>query len=96
VGTSLGYCIYFNKPHYLIKQEYAYEVDTLAKENMEKLKLAEMKQGIFFDIFGEFRETITNDQYNIVDKCWGISCVKNKTELKEIFDNYEKMYHEKN
>lgn len=95
VGTSLGYSIYMNKPHYLIKQKYDYEADHIAKENIEKQKLLENKLEMFYDIFGEFKETISLEQYEIVDRYWGTSCIKTKDGLKKIFDECERIYSHK-
>jgi hypothetical protein len=96
-GTTLGYCIYMNKPHHLMKVSWKFDVPETAREayDEENYKINEMIEYIY-NIFGNFRETISLEQREFVDKYWGLSCIKTKNELAEIFNECENLYAKKN
>lgn len=93
-GSSLGYCIYMNKPHCLLKQTWSFDPSVTMKDALEEDKLNKnmIERENVFNLFGEFEEIIKPEQYNFVDKYWGISHLKTKEELRVIFDECEKMY----
>lgn len=68
IGTHLGYCIWMNKPHYIINN-----ID-LSLEDYKKI-------GSFFMTY---HEVIQPEQYAIVSEYWGFECVRTPAELKSI------------
>ncbi len=71
-GTNIGYCIYLNKPFYILKN------------NMLDGKKGMFRQ--IGDIFTSYSESITKEQYDMCAKYWGFNSIKNKEELKSIIN----------
>ncbi len=71
-GTNIGYCIYLNKPFYILKN------------NMLDGKKGMFRQ--IGDIFTSYFESITKEQYDMCAKYWGFNSIKNKEELKSIIN----------
>jgi len=92
IGTHLGYCICMNKPHYFFQQQLDFKgnvdkeikiIKTIEKSDIyEKLKKA----------CGTYSETISKQQYDLVNLCWGLDQIKTKGELRQIFDEAERLY----
>lgn len=69
-GTNIGYCVYLNKPYYIINDE------VIKKRSGIFRLVAEM--------FTVFNDGITKEQYEICSKYWGFNSIKSKEELKSI------------
>ncbi|WP_062328824.1 hypothetical protein [Treponema endosymbiont of Eucomonympha sp.] len=66
-----------------------------ANGSINKIIAADQHNEKFYDIFNNFTEVITNEQYDLVNKYWGLSCVKTKEEMSAIFGECETMYRNK-
>ena len=71
VGTHLGYCIWMNKPHYIIDDQIINETN---ERDYKKI-------GSFFLTY---TEQIQPEQYAVVEKYWGFDSVRTSEELKSI------------
>ncbi|MGM9774734.1 MAG: hypothetical protein ACI3Y2_05995 [Candidatus Egerieousia sp.] len=74
VGTNLGFCIYLKKPHIVIN-DYPNKYNTSKQGGRICKELS--------DIFSEYSETITNEQYEMVDKYWGLGAIKSREQIIE-------------
>jgi hypothetical protein len=95
VGTYIGYSIYMNKPHCLFEDEYSYfSHDLTGQEEIRLLQTSNTKEikHVFYEKFADNNESITSDQYQLVDNYWGIYSVMNKDDLKKIFSRCENLY----
>lgn len=72
VGTNLGFCIYLGKPHIVIN-------DYPNKYNLAKQGGRICKE--LSDLFSKYSETITEEQFEMVDKYWGISSIKSRSQI---------------
>lgn len=70
VGTHIGYCIYLNKPHWLIN-----EYPIVNMPNDYKL---------IYKTFRHFNSAITLEQKEVASKLWGFNNIKSKKELLKI------------
>ena len=100
IGTHLGYCIYLNKPHYLFLDDIdfyrkkghdhaiAYQIDKIVADKINKSESAsKMKQ-----LFSQYGEEITKEQYDIISYFWGFDCIKTPEELRKIFLELDENY----
>jgi hypothetical protein len=94
VGTFVGYCIYMNKPHCIINDEVNYLTNNEYEKNLLELeqRANENIYDLFNKTFSNFNESITDEQYKLVDKYWGISNIKTKDELKNIFEICDNLF----
>ena len=86
VGTHVGYCISLGKPHYIFrnnvsrvlkhKKEYFSEESRMPTFNTETKEV--------YEAFSSLSNIISNQQYKVVDKYWGLSQLKTPNELKDI------------
>jgi hypothetical protein len=91
VGTHTGYCIYLNKPHYIIRQE----IEVTQKDgspvehfrNADQLKSLEEEEEEIRNAFSVPEIEITKQQRAVIDKYWGISSIKPPEELLRLFNN---------
>lgn len=82
VGSHIGYSIFMNKPHKLIKDYYEYEggdgrelTEIMEKPNFQLVE----------NVFCESRDySITASKIEVVDKFWGISDFKKPQELRKL------------
>ena len=89
ISTHIGYCLYLNKPHFLIQNN----VKSWDERNSEYIIQDTRKyqvEGInYYDemakVFSEFDEKITSSQKDIVSYLWGFDEVKTSIELKDMF-----------
>lgn len=95
VGTHIGYCIYLNKSHYIFAQPVSYR----AKDVIEEIRLknsynedgkdAELYENEINEVkttFSTFTPgKISEAQWHIVDKYWGIGEIKSPQKLREAF-----------
>lgn len=93
VGTHIGYCVALGKGHLIFDQDIKYNAYSQAEmaavpeasNDLVKRDRNEVKK-----CFTSYSPVITDDQRRIVDKFWGLSCVKNPTEMLEILTSLEK------
>ena len=88
IGTHLGYCIYLNKPHYIIQQNITYNttnavIEKNTNESNEKLNNSNNKTKII-NLFSKYNETITPEQYELISYLWGFNEIKTPNELKNL------------
>ena len=101
IGTNIGYCIYLNKSHLLLKTK----VDTekigsdgkfAEKEQdlLEEVRIKDVNQEIdqIYDLFSENREVITPEQYDFLNKYWGFTEVKSPKQLRQLLMAFEGEY----
>lgn len=85
LGTNLVYCTYLKKPHWLVKQD----ANTLSlgktgekhKEYEEKNKNNSSIESELYDAFREYRETLSESQYQLCSKLFGFEEVKTPIEM---------------
>ena len=92
IGTHLGYCIYMNKPHYFFRQKLNF-IGKVAEE----IKIIETteKSDVYMKLrkaFGTYSETISKQQYDLVNFYWGLDQTKTRGELRNIFNEAERLY----
>ena len=98
-GTHIGFCIYLNKPHWVIsginqKVNVINKIDK-ATAIYKPTPLSKNQVSHFLSYFKEPRDDISKKQLELVDIIWGISHVKTKKELRELFEITEDMYKSK-
>ena len=89
LGTHLAYCTYFNKPHWIVRQNLS--LKALNKKGQANISIAgkmgksfETQQEELYGAFSEFQEELTAVQRNLCDRYFGFSNVKEKKEFKLI------------
>jgi hypothetical protein len=89
MGTQTGFCVLLNKPHYIFKQEVvqksksAKEEARHASRNNASVKDAVKKEREFFaDLFSEFQDYISPEQYEATAEYWGFKALKTPAELR--------------
>ena len=101
VSTHLGYCIYLNKPHFVLDNDIKYVAEgkdrnsQLMIDNGEKA-LSDVNNNDNFlkikQLFSNFDEKITKDQYDLIGYLWGFDEIKSPGELKKLFFNINENY----
>jgi hypothetical protein len=98
MGTQTGFCVLLNKPHYIFKQEVvqksksAKEEARHASRNNASVKDAVKKEREFFaDLFSEFQDYISPEQYEATAEYWGFKALKTPAELRR-FLSYRLLY----
>jgi len=88
IGTHTGYCVYLNKPHFLIKQKIKISKDDKTSKiefrDGNQINLMEKEINEIIKEFSKYSIHITESQKQIVNKYWGTSFIKNKDELKSL------------
>lgn len=91
IGTHLGYCILFNKPHFLVEQKIKAIGDKDAineiKDKVDRQSLSAIKKA-----FGQYTETITKTQKRLISSVWGFDQIKTPGQMKKIFKECEFLY----
>ena len=94
-GTHTGYCVHLNKPHWIVKQNIErnpitkkgfvnfYGIRSQSEEELLEIEIQEVA-----DVFYNYSDKITVSQNKIIDKYWGISHIKDKNQLKLLFEKY--------
>ena len=82
IGSHVGYSVFMGKPHKLIDDSYEYKggdgaqlTDMMTKDNFKRVEQAFLESDEY---------VITQSQRDIVEEFWGVSCFKNKEELKSL------------
>ena len=98
VGTHVGYCVHLNKSHYIFTQPVSYRAKDVTEEirlqnsynkagkdvEMYENEVAEVKAA-----FSSFTpQTISELQYQVVDKYWGRREIKSSQKLQELLLSY--------
>lgn len=79
-GTNTGFCTYLGKPQTIIHDPDLVKHHTSYTDEVQKIRDEQVLE--IESAFYDYSNTITEDQYRIVDKYWGLSCIKSKEELK--------------
>lgn len=98
IGTHLGYSIYLNKPHFLLKQNIRYdfksndlpEARTISKAFEIKNKHENVKK--IEELFSSYGDKISKEQYDLISYLWGFKEVKTNNELKKLLLDIEDNY----
>jgi hypothetical protein len=100
IGTQIGYCVIWNKPHFVIK--------TLFQRSGSKIQFANTSDPNDFsspgnkaskeilDAFMEIRDDITPKQREIIDRYWGMQDIKSVKDMYEILGVTEELYRKEN
>lgn len=95
IGTHIGYCIYMKKPHFIFAQHVSHS----GKDTHDIQLITNIEQSKIYQNIGKafkiYSETISQKQYKLVDYYWGLSEIRTKKELKDIFESAEKLYQHK-
>ena len=89
VGTNVGYCIYLGKPHYVYNQSINYnayiakDMENVTQSNLRDIEVNEVKQKL-----NCICNSISADQYNVCNKYWGFSYIRDKKQMYEILDGF--------
>lgn len=84
-GTNTGFCTYLGKPQTII-----YDQDLIKTHNSYTAGVKKIRDEQVHEIesaFVNYSNVITEEQKMVVDKYWGISCIKAPDELKEALKN---------
>lgn len=96
IGTHLGYSIYLNKPHYLVKQNIHYDItNKIIEKNTNEAGERENNSDNAYKIiklFSDYNENISKDQYELISYLWGFNEVKTPSELKNLILKINKNY----
>lgn len=91
LGTHLGYCVYLNKPHILLSENYLIEGDPkkikaeYGKRNKDwKIQYAK-EVDMFQEAFSINSQLSDDEKWNLCDYYWGFSKVKTPEEIKGIY-----------
>ena len=88
IGTHTGYCVYLNKPHFVIEQKIKFSKDDKTSiiefRDNDQINLMEKEINEIIIEFSKYSIHITEIQKQIVNKYWGTSFIKNKDELKNL------------
>ena len=90
VGSHIGFSIYMHKPHVLLeddaKWENILEGCTVTKEGMELRHHSNNYREIRDAFINKTDFVITEEQKRVVDKYWGVSCIKSPAELRKMIE----------
>ena len=96
IGTHLGYSIYLNKPHYLVKQEINYDITDKVNEKNTNEAVSRQKYSDnvtnILKFFSEYNDKITKEQYELISYLWGFDEVKTPFELENLILEINKNY----
>ena len=97
LGTHIGFCIYLNRPHWVIPVKSTTDGPKEIKKNStyRATPLGECQGRYILRNFNEPMDQITQSQRQVVDMIWGSSDVKTPRELREIFNITEDMFNMK-
>jgi len=102
LGTYVGYSIYLNKPHYLLKSNVVMdkissdgkelsEIEYNISRNMRN-RLKNPNIDLIFELLSKNQEIITEDQYNHLNKYWGFDQLKTPQQLRKLLLEIEGEY----
>ena len=80
-GTNTGFCTYLGKPQTIIHDPDLVKHHTSYTDEVQKIRDEQVLE--IESAFSEYSYKITENQYRIVDKYWGLSSVKSKEELRQ-------------
>ena len=95
MGSHLGYCIYLNKPFYLVNPTEVKNIGEINGENvegmladekhLEKSRENNLNEQKIIQEFSTFDEKINKTQYQLISYLWGFDEVKTPNELYDLF-----------
>ncbi len=96
VGTHIGYAVALNKPVSFFRQDIvtkALDGETVKHlDPFEGTPLSERNKNEIIDAFNGFHTRITDIQYNVIDKYWGLSKHQTPEEIKYVFEMMDKIW----
>jgi hypothetical protein len=102
LGTYVGYCIYLNKPHFILKSklemiklsndgekiaETEYKVSRIVKKKLQNHDI-----DLIYELLSKNQEFITKDQYDHLNKYWGFDQIKTPKQLRRLLLEIEGEY----
>ena len=85
LGTNLVYCTYMKKPHWLVRQDSKTisinKTGEKHKEYEERNKNNSSIKSILHEAFEEYRETLTENQYQLCSDLFGFENIKSPMEM---------------
>lgn len=90
--TSIGFS-YYMKKRVIFKNNFSnISLKSKCSEDIQEKMNSEYKtmSEIFADVFSEDSVPFSSEQYALIDKYWGLSEVKSKEEIRNIFDKNKK------
>ncbi|MEH7445202.1 hypothetical protein V7201_23170 [Bacillus sp. JJ1122] len=97
LGTHVGYCVFLNKPHLILKQknffknETDFNIDTYFRPSWWE-ETYKNEQEIFNKLFGNYTESVTDEQREICNKYWGFDQIKTDEEIRFILSSLAEIY----
>lgn len=88
VGSYVGQSLCLNKPVFLWRQSYSGGGEGYEEEY--DTRLSDEKYLAVFDAFGEFQESITEEQKDLCDKFWGLKKKMTPNELRALLEKLER------
>ncbi len=95
VGTHVAFALALNKPICLYKSKFNVKTHgrlTYVTTESVKKYLATPIFDKFFEMFSEFQENLSDEQYAFVEPYFGLKCIKTSEEMREIILKYDKLY----
>ncbi len=92
ISSQAGFCIYLNKPHILLKNKFDIKSNKHWRKRIEDIFVSPEYKEVAQE-FSKMNFKISGKQKKLVDKYWGTSNVKTKSELAKIIkltENYHK------
>ena len=105
LGTYIGYCVYLNKPHLLLKTKV--DIEKISSDGkfaeieqclVEEVRKKDINRDVdqIYDLLSENREVITLEQYTFLNKYWGFTEVKSPKQLRKLLMTIEGEHQLKN
>ena len=90
VGSHIGYSVYMNKPHYLVPDDYSIN-DIIGNAGREEMIIKQNSQNykeIYDGFINNRNYVIDKSHIGIADKYWGVSDIKQPSQIKEMFESF--------
>lgn len=84
-GTNTGFCTYMGKPQTIIIDNTMVKHHNFYSEDVKKIRDEQVKE--IEGAFKEYSNNITDYQREVIDKYWGISCIKTPEELRLLLES---------
>ena len=89
IGTHIAYCTYYNKPHWIIKQEITSKalndtgaVNIAIDEMMSRDLINQQEKEDLYKVLKVCSETLTEEQKQVCEKYFGFNYIRTKEEIK--------------
>lgn len=78
-GTNTGFCTYMGKPQTIVHDPDLVKHHSFYTDEVQKIRDEQVKE--IENAFSEYKYEISEEQYQVIDKYWGLSCIKTSDEL---------------